>query len=548
MKVRVGRASTIYIDPYVTRDYKIFVEGARVDEVPMPGRKSTLADFGIQVRHGRLRRPRRKMYRRLSFGAVPGYSPICFDTNDPLTVKTGCEQRVLRVNPPPVAQELAQFNAFCKKKFEKWFSKSLGQATQIGFEEWLNSLQNVNELRKFQFEQANLLNRGGPPPLSIARKVVCFIKTEFYSTFKYPRWIMSRKDQFKVLFGPIVKAMEAVVYQRPEFVKHISMADRAERVSSLNKAGRRFYIADFSSFESSFLPSVMAACEFELMRTLVPWWVWTHYCENVLAGTNRLTIQSLFVLVYVLGRRMSGEMSTSLFNGITNLMLTKYIVHKKKGHVDILVEGDDSIFSSTVEITPKDYEDLGFTAKVVEVTSPTCPIPLDTSIEPGSIAFCGITFSNDGQAMREPRKFLQGFGWTHSFIHSGPWLLDQLLRAKALSACYESPNCPIVGVMAREALRQVGNVTIEQRVVNEIYNVHAAMGYEAGKLFGKSAVPEFNPTFETRECFAKCFGVGIETQLEVEAAIRAGDMVKVSQLIPPTFDQLFFTSRYVVAA
>lgn len=545
--MRVGRATTVWIDPFTTRDYKVFVEGARVDEVPMPGEKESLADYGVKVRDGNLRRPRRKMYRRLPFGAVPGYSPICFDSNDPLTVRKGCEQRVLRVSPSPGRQILHEFRLYCRAKFHKWFSQGTGCAEQLTFEEWLASLLNVNELRKFQFEQAHMRNRGGPPPPSVAKRVVCFIKTEFYSTFKFPRWIMSRKDQFKVFFGPIVKAMEKVVYTRPEFVKHMTMAERAERVHQLDGAGRVPYIADFSSFESSFIPAVMAACEFELVDALVPWWVRKEYAQNVLSGLNELTILTLLVLVHLQGRRMSGEMSTSLFNGVANLMLTKFIVHRKKGKVNILVEGDDSVFTTTVPVQPADYEKLGFSVKLIEVESATMPIPVDKTIESGSVAFCGIVFSRDGQAMKEPRKFLQGFGWTHSFIHAGQGLMMQLLRAKALSACFEAPNCPIIGQMARCALEKTAGVVVEERVLDEVYNPHAAVGYERSVL-RSTKVPEFSPSFETRESFAAVYGITIEQQLEIESAIREGDMVRVSLALPPTFEQQFFTSRYVVVA
>lgn len=546
MRVWAGRKSTIYIDPYVTRDYKIYVEGARVDEVAMPEEKAHLGRakgvyYGFQYR-----RQRRKMYRRLTFGAVPGYAPICFDTGDPRTVQKGCEQRVLRINPYPNLQVLQEFQAFCRIKFAKWFGR-LGQASIMPFQEWLDSLQNVNEKRKAEFSEAEEKNRGGPPPIEVARKVECFIKTEFYGLFKFPRWIMSRKDQFKVFFGPIVKAMEKVVYQLKFFVKHMSMAERAKRVAELECAGRRYYIADFTAFESSFIACVQKACEFELIDALVPWWVFGTFAKRVLSGWNKLVIKNLFVVVMLLARRMSGEMSTSLFNGIANLMITKFLVHRKGGHVSILVEGDDSIFSTTVELTAQDYASLGFSVKLVEVTSPTFPIPLNPDVEAGSIAFCGITFSTDGQAMKEPRKFIQGFGWTSSFISAGPHLLDQLLRAKALSACYEAPQCPIIGAFARKALSLTEGVSIEDRILDTVINPHAANGYGKDDL-ESGKIPQFSPTMQTRICFEKIFGVGVDVQVAIERAVSDNEMHKVAELLPPTFDQLYFSARYVVAA
>lgn len=539
---------TVWVDPFTTRNYKIYVEGARVDEVPMPAEKPSLAQYGIKVRDGNMRRPRRRMFRRLDFGAVPGYAPICFDSCDPLTVKKGCEQRVLRIAPTPNGQELARYRAFCRRKFTKWFKNTLGEAKPMPFQEWLESLLDINQLRRFQLEQADKDNRGGPPPLSVAARVVCFIKTEFYATFKFPRWIMSRKDRFKVFFGPIVKAMEKIVYSRPEFVKHLTMEQRAARTAEIDKAGGTPFISDVSAYESSFIREVMIATDFELLDAMASWWVWREYAENVLAGMNELTIRALFVLLILEAHRMSGEMCTSLFNGMANLMATKYLVHKKKGKVDILVEGDDSVFRSTVKLTPADYAQLGFDVKLVEVQSACLPIPIDKTIEPGSVAFCGISFSSDGQALKEPRKFLQGFGWTHSFIHAGSDIMQQLLKAKSLSACYEAPNCPIIGKMARVALSTVSSVNLTERIAREMYNVHSLPGFEFSKLMGRATdVPAFAPTLQTRESFATLFGIAVEQQLAIEEAIERHDMVRVSQLLPPTLEQTWFATRYVVA-
>jgi len=207
----------------------------------------------------------------------------------------------------------------------------------------------------------------------------------------------------------------------------------------LKKAGRRYYMVDFSAYESHFTPMRMWACEFALMKILLKDWMHNETAQAVLSGWNALKFKNwLKMTALILARRMSGEMSPSAFNGIANLCLTKYIVHKKGGKVDILVEGDDSIFSSTVQVTPQDYEALGFTAKVVEIEDVWMPMPLTSGVEPGSMAFCGILYSTDGNALKEPRKFFQNFGWTHSFINAGPTIMNMLLRAKALSACYEA--------------------------------------------------------------------------------------------------------------
>jgi len=546
------------VDPYQTTLFKVFAEGARVDEVPMPLWKDSELDSRIFpsrydlenhfvlgeafMKYPNSRKARRKMFRRLPYGAVPGYAPICFDTNDPLTVWSGGAQRACRVVPGD-SPELKPFKSFCERKFDKWFARGLGRAVVPTFEEWLESTKNFNEERKQELRNANNENRGGVPPPSICEKVDGFCKTESYSLFKWPRWIMSRHDRFKVWFGPAVKAMEEKLYQLKWFVKHVPVSDRATVVAGLRKAGRRYYMVDFSAYESHFSPDRMEACEFVLMDCLLRDWIGKQQAKCTLSGWNRIKFRGwLHMIALVLARRMSGEMSTSAFNGIANLCLTKYIVHKKKGKVDILVEGDDSIFSTTVPISAQDYLDLGFTAKVVEIVDPWEPVPLDPNVEKGSMAFCGIFYAADGTALKEPRKFLTSFGWTHSFIHAGDKIMNMLLRAKALSAIYEAPQCPIIGAMAREALKRTHGVVIREDVWRATWKYNFG-DYELPK--NEVVVPEFKPSLEARSSFARVFGVSEPDQLRIEAALT-GDISVVASVLPPTFDQLFYSSRYVV--
>ena len=141
-----------------------------------------------------------------------------------------------------------------------------------------------------------------------------------------------------------------------------------------------------------------------------------------------------------------------------------------------------------MELTAKAYEELGFTIKIEEVDNPC------------HASFCGMIFADSGEIIRDPRRFMMGFGWTQSFISGGPRLMDELLRAKALSTVYETPQCPIVGAFARYALQQT--VGVSPRFVNDGY-------HEVPR--DERHLPNVCPSADTRLLFEREFGVSIAT-------------------------------------
>lgn len=212
--------------------------------------------------------------------------------------------------------------------------------------------------------------------------------------------------------------------------------------------------------------------------------------------------------------RMSGEMNTSLANGWCNFVIFAHLVALKGGVFYGYVEGDDGIFASSVDITSEDYAKLGFDVKVVHHDS------ISTA------SFCSMVVARDGTALKDPERFLNGFGWTHSFIHAGETIMMELLRAKALSALYEACSSPITSVLARAALDFTKGVT--PRFVADGYH----------KLPDLSKEPP--PTFITevaRADFAKTFGIPIQLQLDVEDAIKRHDMDMVGLLLPPRYEK-----------
>lgn len=460
------------------------------------------------------------MYRRLPWGAVPGIAPICWDSNDPETVSAGFAARLFRKTPnlDPVA--LKGFQAFVERQVVGLPRVDVGA---VDFEVWLQSRSSYNEARKDQLRQAYEGLRGGCPTRQQCQHIDSFVKGESYPEYKYPRMINSRSDAWKAFAGPFISACEDIVYTAfPEFIKHTPVPERPAKVAGLRVAGRRYFATDFTAFESHFRPEIVNACENVLFKHLLRKWRYADLICSTNAGPNNMRTRT-GVRARVIGRRMSGDLWTSLGNGFTNLMLVKYIAHIKGGVVDGFVEGDDGIFSSSVNITKEDYERLGFTIKIEEVPDPT------------KASFCGLVFASSGEIIRDPLRFCENFGWTQSFISAGDRIMRGLLRAKALSAIAETGQCPIVGAIARRALIEAGEV--EAVFVQDGYHDH---------LIEQSAIPAFAPSEDTRALFAAQYGIPVEVQLDLEASIATGDMYKLSTVLKPHFHMGDFVGKAVV--
>ncbi len=113
--------------------------------------------------------------------------------------------------------------------------------------------------------------------------------------------------------------------------------------------------------------------------------------------------------------------------------------------------------------------------------------------------------------------------------------MRRLLRAKALSACYEVPQCPVIGELARLALKQT---TGSEALFTED-------GYHDCPREGEFGIPAFAPLAATRQLFADLFGVGIEQQLLAESCIRKGDLGALASIIPPPDDIFKYSLLYL---
>jgi hypothetical protein len=470
------------------------------------------------------------MFRKLAFGSVVGVVPCVRDSNDETTVVQAITQRIAVDLPAVDPGVLLRFQAFVCGFINHHLSPLTTLELQT-FDEWLANAP-YPQSRKDELRRCYDELHGHLPSKKQASTVKCFIKTESYPVgefIKPGRSIMSRSDWAKVAMGPAFASIERKVYDlkkpdgHPYFIKHVPVALRHVEINSIRSAGSRYLITDYTAFESSFSASVMKACEcqmYEYMLRQFP--ELASFITRTLTGDNILKFPG-GTKARIKARRMSGDMCTSLGNGFTNLMLMLFFASENGLDVNGFVEGDDGIFAVQGNI-PADFglmfSTLGFVIKMAEFPDPALG------------GFCGIIAADSGN-IRDPVRFLQTFGWTSSCIDGGPQVMAQLLRAKAMSAVFESPQCPLVRPLAERALELTSGVTPR----------FALDGYHALPVLD---VPEYSPSLATRDLFASLFGISVEAQLEIETRLKtceSADFIAPYLTLHPNLD--FVGSRFV---
>jgi len=383
--------------------------------------------------------------------------------------------------------------------------------------------------------------------------VKCFIKNEAYPTYKNPRAILARVDDFKVRVAPFIKVVEELVYSLCSaqgikyFIKTVPVPDRAKLICEVigHQCGfvdpdtahlhlQRYLVTDYTSFEASFVRAIMNICEFALYRHVHKLFFDGSYdfsdLECIMSENYCVFRHYIFKLV---ARRMSGEMNTSVGNGFSNLMLTKFILHEFGcKHVRMFVEGDDCIVSYVGPMLPEGFSaKLGFRVKMVYVPRPNLA------------SFCGQVF--DYQHFRvicDPIKVVLNFSWVNMAYANCPSLWRGLARSRALSLIYQYPGCPIVQPFALRILHLTDDVDpVIDLTTTRYWQLLLADAIADSRVL----LPIEN---STRELMFDVFGISVVKQLLLEDFFSRMPFEPYSHpsiLEFCTFDQLHYYSHYV---
>lgn len=431
------------------------------------------------------------------------------DDTDIASVIDGVKHRVGGVTPSICAKTVIEFSIFVQKLLKKYFPV-LDASTNVDVYDYINNLQ-FPETRKEQLRKAarDVEDRAtDSDPLTNKS----FIKEESYQEPKAFRTINSRVDEYKVQVGPWVHAVEKEVFKMKWFIKTIPVQERSETIiSALEKEGRVYMSTDFTAFESSFRKEIMEAAEFQLFE---------HVTQNMpgaknfmelykmISKTNKLVFSG--IVAQIACKRMSGEMSTSIGNGFTNMALILFTAYKEGLNIDDLdffVEGDDAIIGSSIKLPTKWFEKLGF----------LCKMEVHKTVRTAS--FCGLIFSQPGHIIRDPLPVIAKFGWAmRQYTNCNDSTRRALLRAKALSLACEMPNCPILAPLAHRVMELTKGIRVDKILYKS--NQQSFDAYQRVKLIDAmtSKIWQRQPNIlpDSRVLMEIKYGIDVETQLAWE--------------------------------
>lgn len=422
----------------------------------------------------------------------------------------------------------------------------------MSFESWLKATR-YPQRRKIQLQQLHdrIDELGINTDSRDVCRVKCFIKNESYPKFKFPRAIYSRSDMFKIMIGRFFKVLEESIYHLknpngvPYFIKPIPHCDRTNFIIEHFNYGpgftcegvyRRYFTADYKAMEGSFRPELMRKVEmvmYDHVLQFLPCVGEFRRLMEVLFGVNVCVFRN-FVLKIV-GRRMSGEMNTSLGNGFSNLMIILYNL-REIGVFDavVVVEGDDSLVSYVGRLmVPCMWSRFGFTVFMMY------------HISPNLASFCGQLFDeSSGVVIADPMKIVLNFSWFNKkYREVGRNIRYGLIRGKALSLLYLYPGCPIVQSFALAYIRLTKDYKVYIDSTLDAYKKRIL--FDAIK-FAKLPVRDVEPT--ARDFMQLVYGIAPTSQCKIEEYFDG--LTTICPIRPPLYefvsqDCLYYDFNYV---
>jgi hypothetical protein len=401
------------------------------------------------------------------------------------------------------------------------------------FDEWLPTtsypLSRQNELRQrlmflipdLESWLTSLVNALSGRMDHRARKILSlkeFVKNEFYDFLKHARTINSRSDYYKVLVGPVCKLMEAVVYDLTNpigkhFIKHVPDHERSHYLQEhVFTEGSVYAASDFKQFENS----IGVYCQTNIEMVVYKWLLRNNPRVFKILQCQLLdcNMVSRHFNVRAGCRRMSGEMTTSLGNGLTNLYLFKYCAKLNGYNPDLLrgvVEGDDGLWAlPNKQFDTRCMKEMGFQLKLI------------WHEKFNTASFCGKIFDLENHVvMTDPYYVAASCGWATCYGKVTHERRAMITRCKGESLISQFPNCPIFPALGDMMCRVCGvsvnsaKTWLKRSRDYSSYDKQRMM--QALECRPKDA---FSVTPSTRVLFAELYGMSVENQLLIEARLR----------------------------
>jgi len=477
--------------------------------------------------------------------ASPTAIPPKADPYDRLNLLMGVSRRVAKTMPVADPARMERFAHFCQQYFAATLSP-LPADSSMDVEDWLSKTSysdaRKDELRRVAREMVAYKRKH--------QKAKSFGKDEHLADYKTIRIISSRSDAHKVTVGPMIKAVEKVVFGAwPEVIKKIPLPERPKYISEIfSSLEGLIYETDYRSYEATHTPAFVLACYFHLLL---------HMLQNHSDGLRRMRIHLAarfgkqilnfadFQVVLFLAILLSGEMDTSLNNTVANKMACLFLCSENAQRARVpfdvyrthgVFEGDDGLAKLNPLIAPTalDFASIGA----------DCEVQIRTDIS--SSTFCGICFDEvDLAPLTDIRDALGTFAWSHTpDSNAALRRRTELLIAKAYSYAYQYPGCPVLYPMACSILRRFTHdpLHISKFIQNNGIYDQWTKDMMLSAVKWHTTHPEVAVGVRSRAFVERMFGVTCDEQARLELFLSTADassFYDVSYSTPASWNHFF---------
>lgn len=504
--------------------YRPFERGVILKDTELPDDSYKLTSMSSHFYDSDRKPVRRSLGCHLDGAAMP-----VPDMNYAPDQVAGATKRVAAKMPKINRTKLRKFKRYTKWFCKQYFTEHIFKTDeQFDFYEWIRDAPYAT-YRKDELTRCYENSKNRKPNM----RVKAFIKNENYPCYKHVRGIYSRHDEYKVRVGPFFKKFGDIIFQLKWFIKKIPVNHRPLAMKNKFGDNENIFCTDFSQFEATFNAQLMSI-ELIVYNYLLQYHpMRKEIIDLIVSGTMSLNrIQFYKWALKIMCKRMSGEMSTSVSNGLMNLLITHFLLTEAGNKIfDSYFEGDDSINSYDKRPpTAKEYAELGAIIKI-EYPENLC-----------EASFCGNIFDErDLDNVVNPLEALVSFGWTSTqYIFSNAKTLRKLLKAKALSLLYQYSGCPILRSLALYAMRMTNDIPITE--VKKIVMTHKEYTtYEKEQYIELFDNYDDNVVFNnvvkdrTRLLVERKYNIPIKMQLEIEEYLDNKmelSIIKLPQLLP----------------
>jgi hypothetical protein len=331
-------------------------------------------------------------------------------------------------------------------------------------------------------------------------------KREAYTAFKILRSINARVDPYKALSGRWFKWLEKFVFELKQFAKKVPYRKLAQKVTRLTNQWPYVYVTDYSRFEASITETIMRLVETQVYRAAgIP----EEYIEPLL-GVQILVNKKHKIRIRTKAYRQSGDMVTSMGNGITNYVLCDTVCTEHGIEWDGLFEGDDGIIGTNKPISSEWFSDYGFVIK------------LEAEVEPGRLGFCSRYFSPNGTYFMSPFRIVK-HGWSFTCpTNAGRNLRSEIWKAKNLSIACEFPRSPIAWAFAIKYAGE-GRILYDWWLYTKLLGMGVQVKLKKNWMYLEGVPEILEPTAVDRAEYFSIFGVSPASQIDIERQIMRGN-------------------------